>query len=402
LKRSFLATLFLVSLSASFAQFGVVSSLNDVARHFGHVVTGGSLQSRVGLSGSVLGAGLAVLRLASLASLPLASLADRRGRVRVLGVVVLSGLLVTALAAASPSFWIFVLCFAVARPLLSSSSNVIQVLAVELSTATRRLQALTILVAGAGIGAGLSAIVHGLVRGSNSFRWLFALALIPALGLVYPIRALREPPATRPHESPRLGFVPAPMRSRLRALCAIIFNVAMITGPANGFLFVYSEGVLHITPRVVALVVALSALSGLAGLLVGRSVAHRVGRRATVVVGVAISAVTACFAYSGGRVLFFVGYVLGVGMAGFLSPALAALSTESFDRDHRATATGWLTVSGVLGATSGLFVFGAIGDAVNASGANAFRLAAIVTFLSCLWTLGLIGRVPERTGELDD
>ncbi|HEY5121142.1 MAG TPA: hypothetical protein VII84_06170, partial [Acidimicrobiales bacterium] len=51
--------LFLVALAAGFASFGSVTALGDVAKHFGHLSTNGSLKSHVGLSGSVLGLGLA-------------------------------------------------------------------------------------------------------------------------------------------------------------------------------------------------------------------------------------------------------------------------------------------------------------------------------------------------------
>ena len=76
--------LFLATLTAGFAEFGATTSLNDVARHFGHLTQSNTIQSVVGLSGSALGLGLAAYRLSSLAALPLASLADRWGRVRVL------------------------------------------------------------------------------------------------------------------------------------------------------------------------------------------------------------------------------------------------------------------------------------------------------------------------------
>ncbi len=56
--------LFVIALVAGFAQFGAVASLDDVARHFGHHASSESLQNVVGLSGSVLGIGLAILRLA--------------------------------------------------------------------------------------------------------------------------------------------------------------------------------------------------------------------------------------------------------------------------------------------------------------------------------------------------
>ena len=391
--------LFVVALAAGFGQFGAIASLNDVARHFGHHVAGHSLQSVVGLSGSVLGLGLAALRLASLAALPLASLADRRGRTRVLRTLLLLGLLATATASLSPSYWFFVLCFAFARPLLSAASTLVQVVTVELSGTSYRMHRLIVMAAGAGIGAGLSAVLHGLIRGPASFRWLFALAVVPAL-LVTPLMGRVPEPRHRTTESPlaRLGAIPRHVRGRLGIVAVIAFAIGMISGPANGFAFVYGEGVLKISPHLVATVVALSAFTGLAGLWLSRHLSHSLGRRWTVAIGFAASTLTSTFAYSGGRTSFIVGYMLGIGAAGLLAPAATAISTEIFSHTFRATAAGWVVVAGVLGATTGLFLFGLIGDLTHSVGSASLRLPAVVTFLPLFPTLLLLRRLPESAG----
>ncbi|NNN01043.1 MAG: MFS transporter [Acidimicrobiaceae bacterium] len=391
-----IAVLFSAALVAGFGQFGAVASLNDVARHFGHPVTGHSLQSVVGLSGSVLGLGLAVLRLASLASLPLTSLADRHGRTKVLRSFLLFGLLVTAVASLSPSYWFFVLCFAFARPLLSAASTLVQVVTVELSSTSLRMHRLVVMSAGAGIGAGLSAVLHGLIRGANSFRWLFALALVPAL-LIPPLMKRVPEPERRRAETPlvRLGTIPRGVRGRLGIVAAIAFAIGMITGPANGFAFVYGEGVLKISPHFVATVVALSAFTGLGGLLLSRWLSRSIGRRWTVAIGVVSSALTSVFAYSGGTTSFLLGYMSGVAAAGLLAPAATAISTEIFSHGFRATAAGWVVVAGVLGATAGLFLFGLIGDITHVSGVTSLRLPALLTFLPLTPTILLLQRLPE-------
>ncbi|MEI6710093.1 MAG: hypothetical protein WCL17_03830, partial [Actinomycetota bacterium] len=99
--------LFGVALVASFAQFGAVASLNDVATHFGAHPNLLHLNTLVGLSGSQIALGLAILRLASLGSLLLTSLGDRKARSGVLANALYVGLALTGLAALSPSYWIF-------------------------------------------------------------------------------------------------------------------------------------------------------------------------------------------------------------------------------------------------------------------------------------------------------
>jgi AAHS family benzoate transporter-like MFS transporter len=390
--------LFVVALVAGFAQFGAVASLADVARHFGHHASTHSLQSVVGLSGSVLGIGLAVLRLASLGALPLASLADRWGRTTVLRRTLTVGLVITAFASLSPTYWVFVLCFALARPLLSTTSTIVSVVTVELSSTKRRIDRLVIVSAGAGIGAGMAAVLHGIIRGADSFRWLFALAVVPVLFISPLLRRVPEPTFRR-DDAPlaRLGTVPVGMRARVAIVGVMVFIVGVISGPASGFTFVYGESVLKIRPEVVALVVALSALTGLAGLLVSRYSARVFGRRWTVALGTLATAATAAVAYGGGKSAFVVGYMSGVFAGGLLAPAIAALSTELFAHRFRATAAGWVVVAGVLGAMTGLLVFGLIGDSVHVTGAGSLRLPALFTFLPLLPLLALLSRLPESS-----
>ncbi len=105
----------LASFASGFGQFGVVSALGNVARTFGHLVHGATFADQAGLSGTKLGVGLAIIRLASLGGLPLTALADRFGRHRMLVLSVGLGLCATVLAAASPGYWWFVVIFALGR-----------------------------------------------------------------------------------------------------------------------------------------------------------------------------------------------------------------------------------------------------------------------------------------------
>ena len=119
--RAVIVTLGLVALAAGYGQFGATSALGDVAHAFGTVTSQSTFTARAGLSWSTLGVGLAVLRAASLAALPISALADRVGRRRVLYVCGVVGLCVTASASLSPGFWWFVALFALARPALSAT-----------------------------------------------------------------------------------------------------------------------------------------------------------------------------------------------------------------------------------------------------------------------------------------
>ena len=392
--RAVVVTLGLVALAAGYGQFGATSALGDVAHAFGTVTNQSTFTARAGLSGSTLSIGLSVLRAASLLALPIASFADRVGRRRVLYVCGVVGLCVTASAALSPGFWWFVALFALARPSLSAASALATVVTAELTTARTRVTALTFVAAGAGVGAGLSAIVHGIVRGTNGFRVLFATALIPLALVIVLVPRLKETLSVH-HEAhaPRLGSIPKEIRGRLAIVMGVSAAVGAISGPANGFAFVYAENYLKITPGFVSAVVACSAITGLAGLLVGRRVADRLGRREGYAIGALASAATGVLAYAGGRPEFVIGYMVGVFAGGLFAPAAAALVTESFPKAVRASASGWVIVASVLGAIAGLFVFGAVADATGSTG-----WAGAAAFLPALPVLFFLRSLPETRG----
>ena len=396
------AILVLLSMAGGFGQFGAVSALGDVATHFGQHSRKVSLQAVVGLSGTTIGLGLAILRLASLGSLPLVAFADRRGRVGTLRMSIVAGLVVTAAAALSPSYWSFVAIFAIARPLLSASNILVQVVQAEVSSDATRVSRLAWIAAGAGGGIGLSAIAHSVLGGPHGFRIQFGLALIPALGAWWLLRQVREPQSTSSAEDmvSRLGRVPSAYRARLTALCVVAGIVGVITGPANSFAFVYGENVLHIPAHTVAAVVTASGISGIGGLLLSRRLVRRYGRRVTVASGVTAAAVTSALAYSGGQHAFIAGYLIGVGAAGLLAPASSALIVESFPHATRATASGWTVVAGIAGAVVGLVIFGFISDHVVAAHVGqSYRWPALLTFLPLLPALALLRHVPEPQFE---
>ncbi|HEY7607475.1 MAG TPA: MFS transporter, partial [Actinomycetes bacterium] len=179
---------------AGFAQFGVTSALADVARSFGEPSAGAtSVTAEVGLSFTILGLGLGIIRLAGLGSLPLAGLADRLGRRRVLLGCTAAGLAVSALAALSPSYWWFVALFALGRPLLSATNTVSGVIAAEETRSGDRAKAIALVTAGWGAGTGLIAVVRGVTAAFLSWRGLFALCVVPLAAMPLLGRRLEEP-----------------------------------------------------------------------------------------------------------------------------------------------------------------------------------------------------------------
>lgn len=392
----------LMALAAGFGQFGVVAALGSVAKTFGHLGGGATFADEVGLSGTLLGVGLAIVRAASFLGLPLASLADRLGRRRVLVRTCVAGLALTVLTAVSPSYWWFIAIFAIGRPFLSATVGLSQVIAVELTSSTDRAKAVSLMAAGYAVGAGLIAIVHSLAASVLGFRGIFALVLVPLVfipmlvpRLVEPERFARVAAAAEVTE-PVLGPVARPFRRRLAVVALLALCISVITGPANSLVFVYAQNFLHLGGIVTSTMVVGAGAAGLGGLLIGRWLADRLGRRPTIAISMVGMAVFGTLAYTGTSWALVGGYVAGVACAAVFAPAGGALANELFPTSVRASVAGWYIAAGVVGAVVGLLAFGAVADTGTVSDHAGF--AAAVVFLPMLLSTGLLLLLPETKG----
>ncbi len=386
----------LVALSAGFGSFGAVAALGDVAKTFGHHAATASVHDEAGLSGSTIGVGLAILRFASLFAMPLAMAADRLGRRRTLLGYCALGLCCTTLAALSPGYWWFVAIFAFGRPLFSAAVAICQVAAAELTSSSARASGLALVTAGYGSGAGLAALVHtGLTR-VGGFRLEFALALIPLIGLIGVRRLVVEPVrwSSSDHEHhARIGRVDRSQVWRLLTVAVLGFSISAASGPANGFIYLYADDVVRAAPSTVATMVAISAVTGIVGLQLGRWGADRWGRRPVVAVASASYVTAAVLAYGGTVAELIAGFLGAILAAGALAPAATSLANELFPTEVRAAVAGWNIAAGVLGGVAGSVLFGVLVDQTSS-----YRIAAMWAFLPTLIPLLLLRTLPETRG----
>jgi MFS family permease len=390
----------LAAMASGFGQFGAVAALGDVAREFGRVVHGATIADQAGLSGTQLGVGLAVIRLASLGSLPLIGLADRFGRRTMLIATLSIGLALTVASAAAFGYWAFVVIFACGRPLLSATNALTQVAAAEQTSTRHRAAAVALTAAGYGIGAGLIAVIHSLASASLGFRGICALAALPLAALPFLYKRIQEPDRFRIAEVaaerplPVLGAVGPQFRRRLLVVAVLAFAISIITGPATSFVFLYAQNVLHQPGYVTAAMVVGSGAAGLVGLLAGRWLADHMGRRPTATVAMITLSLLGVLTYQGSRVALILGYICAVLAGSVLAPAVGALLTELFPTSVRASVAGWWVAAGVFGAVVGLVVFGAVADV-----GNRFAFAAALTFLPAALASGFFWLVPETRGK---
>lgn len=395
----------LFAFAAGFGQFGVAAALADVALAFGEAGGGPSLAEEVGLSLSTLGIGLAVIRFASLGSLPLTALADRVGRRQMILACCLTGLALTVLAAGSPTFWWFVAAFAVARMLLSATNALAVVLAAEETRVADRAKAVALVGAAYGVGAGTIALIRGLW--SLDFRSLFTLAAVPFVLVALAGRLieesdryarLRQLDSTVPVR-PKLGRVPARLCGRLAMISGLGFTFAFVQAPATTLVFLYAESVLGFTKLTTAVILLAGAgPAGLAGLLTGRWAADQLGRLPTMAVAHAAVAIAAAVTYTTGAAGAIAGYLGSLFAQSAYGPAFGALGTELFPTSIRGTSAGWMSAAGVLGAVGGLLVFGLLTDTFGSFGPAAVAVAVPVALTSAGYLL-----LPETRGlELEE
>lgn len=384
------------------AGFAVTAVLGDVASTFGAPGSGDDLTAQIGLTGTTIGVALALIRLASIASLPASAVADRIGRRRTLLVALTVGLAVTALGAASPGFWWWVAAVALARPFLSTVNNLAGVVAAEETTASHRLWGLAVIGASYGLGAGVVPVLRGVMDGM-SFRVATGLVLVLLLAVPAIARALHEPEvfervAHPPLRLRTLGAVPASLRRRLAMLLLATGSLALATGPGFTYVVLYAEQVLGASSGTTALLVLAAGPVGGLGLLAGRWLGDHAGRRPAAAISLLATALGLVVAYGGTLAGLAVGYLVGIASASAFGPPIGALAAEAFPTQVRATVAGWATAAGVLGAVAGLAAFGMLADSSGEFGSAARTLAVVVA----AGVLALLGLPETRGRELDE
>jgi MFS family permease len=389
-----------LSVASGLAQFGVTAVIGDVAAAFGQVGTGDDLASQIGLPATTVGLALALVRLASLAALPATAIADRVGRRRMVLGMTAVGLGLTTLAALAPGFWWYVALVAMARPALSGVNAVAGVVAAEETRTRDRSAAIAVVTAAYGLGAGLIVVGRSLAGSLATFRTVTAAALLPLLLLPLLARRTREPAIARDtvRGTGMLGAVPRPHIRSVALLSLLSGMIALATGPAFSYLFVYGERVLGVSPGLLALLVVLAGPTGLVGILVGRAAADRIGRNIAAGVSMGATGLAVAWAYGGTAFQLATGYLLAIMTSSSFAPPTGALGAELVPTRIRATLAGWVTFAGVLGAVVGISGFGVLADATGGFD-GAARIIGLVTLVA---SAGFLLLPETRDVELED
>jgi MFS family permease len=324
-----------------------------------------------------------VLALGALGALPLAMLADRFGRRRLIAVGVAGFSIANFASGLAPSLTAlaFLRLAAVCFEVLVGGAAI--ALVVEEAPRERRGQAVSVLALLAGIGTGISVVGYPLV--APHWRWLF---LAGGIGVVVaPVIWLRLPEGrawlgVRVSGSALRVLLQPAWRRRVIVIAAMSALLAVLLEPAGLFFTVYASEVLHLTPLSISVLIAVSGIAGAVSYLAGGFLTDRFGRRGPAIALTIATAVATSFSFATATAGFYIGNVLWSAFASAATPVFGAWTAELFPTRARATAEATNAVAAAIGSVAGLQAVGVISQSAGLG--RAIELAGVAALAGAL------------------
>lgn len=329
-----------------------------------------------------------VLALGTLGALPLATLADRFGRRRLIAVGVAGFSLANFASGLAPSLEALSVLRLVAVCFEALVGGVATALVVEEAPRERRGQAVSVLAVMAGLGTGVTVVVYPLV--APHWRWLFlagGIGVIAAPAIWFGLPEGRMWLSARVSGSAiRLLLQPA-WRRRVAVIAAVTALVAILLEPAGLLFTVYASDVLRLSPVAISTLIVVSAIAGAACYLAGGYLTDRYGRRGPAIALTIATAIAASLSFATATLGFFIGNVLWSAFASAATPVFGAWTAELFPTRARATAEATGAIAGAVGSIAGLQVVGlaapsaGLGHAIGICGVAALAGAFLLFLL---------------------
>ncbi len=311
-----------------------------------------------------------ILAIGTLGALPLATLADRFGRRRLIAIGVggFSGVNFGSAFAPSLADLAFLKLFAVCFEVLVV--GVATALIVEEAPPRSRGQAVSILALLSGFGTGITVIAYPII--APNWRWLFIASGVGVLVAPFIWWLL---PEGRTWQSVRvtgsalrLLMQPA-WRRRVVILAAMFALLAVLLEPAGLLYTLYASIVLSWTPVEISVLVVVSGIVGGVSYLAGGYLTDRYGRRGPAIALTIATAAATSLSFATATVGFFVGNVLWSAFASAATPVFGAWSGELFPTRARATAEAAIALAGAVGSIVGLQAVGVLSATTGLGGA---------------------------------
>ena len=311
-----------------------------------------------------------VLEIGALGALPLASLADRFGRRRVIasGVAGFSALSFASAFAPTLAGLAFLRLFAVAFEVLVAA--VTTALIVEEAPRAHRGLAISAIALLSGVGMGITVIAYPIV--APHWRWLFlacgaGVLAAPAIWALLPEGRVWR---SVQHTQPALRLLTGrPWLRRLIVLAAMTALLNVLLEPAGFFYTVYASRTLGWSPTQISILVVVAAVAGVLSYLAGGFLTDRYGRRGPAIALTIATAAVTSLGFASTSVGFFAGIVLWSGLASASTPVFGSWSGELFPTRARATAESLLQIAVGLGGIAGLQLVARLAPSAGLGGA---------------------------------
>ena len=308
----------------------------------------------------------AIVRWGVVIAIPLAALADRIGRRKIIISLAWLAPLVISLGAFAPSFAVLVATQTVGRPLGISLTVFVLVFATEEMGTNTRAWALSILAVGSGVGAG-SAVGAIPLAGISESSWrLVYLIGIGWLAVAYVLtRSLPETTRFLALHEEQIHHTDVEThihRDRLWMQIAVAVLTNVFVATASIFQSRYLKDVREYSPFEISLFITITTIPATVGLVAGGRLADKVGRKvvavATVPTGTMLYALS--FTTQGAAMWFFA--IVGGILLGISYPAMAVFRSELFPTAHRNMASALIMVASLIGGSVGLIGAGVLLD----------------------------------------
>ncbi|MCU1367361.1 MAG: putative major facilitator superfamily transporter [Ilumatobacteraceae bacterium] len=341
------------------------------------------------------GMGGVAVRIGIVFALPIAFMADRLGRRKMILLAAWLAPIISASGALAPSFPVLVATQTVGRPMGLALDLLIAVAATEEMPKNSRAYAVSVLAMASGLGAGIAVMGLPLVRlGDSGWRLVYLLTLIWILVAVDLGRRL---PETKRFERPHVTAPPL-QRMRFAQIAAVSFFANLFIAPASFFQNRYLDEIRGLSPTEVALFTFSTATPAALGFVVGGKVADVRGRRRLLVVALPASTALLVWSFSvGGPGLWFGAFGAGF-IGGIAYPAFAVYRTELFPTGNRGRAAGLVTAAALIGGSLGLLLVGHLLD----TGWSYGRAMGLVAIGELIAVINVGTRFPETAHKDHD
>lgn len=301
------------------------------------------------------GIGAAIIRWGVVISLPLAALADRIGRRRLIIICAFGAPIITALGGLAPSFTVLVATQTIGRPLALVLTILIGIVATEEMSSDSRAWAISVLALAAGLGAGIALAALPIADlGADSWRIIYAISLIWLFLAIILQRRLPETTRFIERHERHLEHTTHIDKTRLitQSLVAIFGNIFIAA--SSVFQVRYLRDDRDYSAVMVTAFTLLTGTPASIGLLIGGRLADMRGRRLLSAITFPLGALLLTAAFSTSGQPMWLASLSGGICLGLAYPAMAVYRGEMFPTLHRSFASGVIMTASLIGGSVGL------------------------------------------------